>query len=1017
MITTNRKKDIAVIGMSGVFPKSENLSVFWDNLIKGKELTHQYSDEEADPGLKGKPNYIPVGSFIDQAESFDYRFFGYTNEEAALMDPQTRVMHEQVYAALDNAGYAHQIEENNIGLYLAASNNLNWRLLEMIYAKGKVAKFLAGKLSNQQFISTLISYKLGLKGPSFYTDTSCSSSLTSLHLACRSLLLKECNIAISGGVNINSTDSRGYVFEEGLINSNDGHCRAFDEKASGTFWGEGAGAVVLKRFEDAVRDKDYIYAVVKSTAVNNDGKRKVGYTAPSVEGQSECIKMAHKIAGVQPESISYIEAHGTGTRLGDPIEVEALNKAFNYNTSHKCAVGSVKTNMGHLDAAAGIAGFIKTCLSLNFKMIPPSLHFKNPNPEINFKGGPFYINASLKKWDSNTIRRAGVSSFGIGGTNCHAVLEEFIPVAVSQKQRPHHLLTFSSKTESALDSYKSKVASFFERNKNINYSQLSYNINNKTQHFPYRDFIVFENHQDALTQLNSTEGQGGAQSYNHVIFMFPGQGTQYFEMAKDLYLELPFFKKIMDSGFKRLQDLSGVNYKKVIGYEKQKEEEALLINDTLYTQPLLFLVEYAMAKTLIHFGVNPTGMIGHSLGEYTAACISNVFSLEDGLEIIFNRASLMEKMKPGSMIAIKAEAEDVLGLIENNLSVATINTPNTCVLTGESEYVETLSAKLDEKEISYSILKTSHAFHSYMMDDMLKPFEEVLKKLHFSKPEIPFISNLTGKILTQEDLSASYWAKHLRNTVLFQKGLELLLDKYPSNDSIFIEVGPGKTLLNFLKQQSAKPVLGLSMMRSAKEQKNDFKYLLNNLGVLWKAGEKINGADLYEEDIQKIPVPSYAFDKTELPARINSLKFIQEALNTDKGITSLFYNISTDTLFKGKETDPSIVKEGQANGIRMNLTTKYLPPENKIQMKLCSIWQSFLGTDKIGIEDDFFELGGDSLKAMSILNTIKKEFDCEINIQELYDSPTIKTVSSKIELINKLKSVSKKVPQKNTFKI
>ncbi len=1018
MNTVNRKKDIAVIGMSGVFPKSKDLSIFWDNLINGKELIHFYDPEDLDQDLLKIPNYIPVGSFIDHSDSFDYKFFAYTRAEAALMDPQIRIMHEQVYGSLDNAGYANRLDENTIGLYLSASDNLNWRLLEMFYAKGKVSKFLAQRLSNKEFISTLISYKLGLKGPSFYVDTACSGSLSNVHLACRSLLLKECNIAVSGGVSIHSTEEKGCFFEEGLIASKDGHCRAFDEESTGTTWGQGAGAVVLKRFEDAVRDGDYIYAVVKATAVNNDGKRKVGYTAPSVEGQSECIKMAHKIAGVQPETIAYIEAHGTGTKLGDPIEIEALNKAFNYNTDHKCAIGSVKTNMGHLDSAAGIAGFIKTCLCVDAKVIPPSLHFKTPNPEINFKNGPFYVNTDLQKWDSKKIFRAGVSSFGIGGTNCHAILEEFEQIRASKKQNSYHLLRLSAKTKSALNNYKASISSFLEQNEDCNYDQLSYSINNKTQNFPYKDFIVFRNHEDALAQLNSTHHQISVKNYNDVIFMFPGQGTQYFEMAKELYTEVSCFKKIMDEGFELLRGISDINYKQIIGYEQGRADDPSLINKTLYTQPLLFLIEYALAKTLMNFGVKPTCMIGHSLGEYTAACVSNVFSLEDGLKIIHTRALLMNKMKPGSMIAVKADADKVLSFVENDdLSVAAINTPNTCVLSGKNEYIEALSKILNEKGISHSILKTSHAFHSYMMDEILSPFEKELSLFHFSKPEIPFISNLTGEVITSDDLSTSYWTKHLRHTVLFQKGLEYLIQKWPSDDNVFLEIGPGRTLLNFLKRISAKPNLSLSMLKSAKEQKNDFKYLLNNLGLLWRGGTGLTTNDLYQKGIKKIPTPSYVFDRTKLPTKVNPLKLIQIDSNSGLDVNSLLSNISTDTLFDDKEGDSSLAGEEQSDNLRVNITTNYLPPENETQTKLCSIWSAFLGEDKIGIEDNFFELGGDSLKAMSILNSIKKEFNCEIQVQELYENPNIKNISSKIQISIKLRSLSKKGSQKNKLTI
>lgn len=1017
MTKNNRKKDIAVIGMSGVFPKSNELAVFWDHLINGKELVHFYDKTKVDPKLLAIPNFVAARSFIDHPESFDYKFFGYTKAEAALMDPQIRVMHEQVYSALDNAGYVHQLEKDSIGLYLSASDNINWRLLEMFYYNGKVSKFLAQRLSNKEFISTLISYKLGLKGPSFFIDTACSGSLSNIHLACRSLLLRECNIAVSGGVSIHSTEDKGYFFEEGLIASQDGHCKAFDAKSDGTVWGEGAGAVVLKRFEDAVRDNDHIYAVIKATAVNNDGKRKVGYTAPSVEGQAECIKMAHKIAGLTPESISYIEAHGTGTKLGDPIEIEALNKAFNYNTNHQCAIGSVKTNMGHLDAAAGIAGFIKTCLCLNFKVIPPSLHFETPNPGIKFDRGPFYVNTSLKKWEGEGTFRAGVSSFGIGGTNCHAVLEAYDEAPVETSQNPYDILLFSSKTKTALQNYKTRLSSFFKREQINNRKELSYSFNQKVQAFPFQDFIVFENEKDALNQLASAPSTGLSKKYKNIVFLFPGQGTQYFAMAQELYASLPAFQTIMDQGFGLLKEFTGLDYQTILGYETTKEEADESVNNTLHTQPLLFLVEYALAKTLMNFGVQPNAMIGHSLGEYVAACVSNVFSLEDGLNMICKRAALMNSMKEGVMVAVKAAPEEVIDLLENKWSVATLNTPNTCVLAGELESVEALSATLKEHKITHSVLNTSHAFHSYMMDDMLEPFRKEVAQFNFSKPEIPFISNLTGKLVTTDDLSADYWAKHLRNTVLFQKGLEGLVQEWPVDESIFIEVGPGRTLLNFLKRVTGKKAFGLSILKGAKEQKHDFKYFLTNLGNLWKAGVTINWDQLYDPNTQKMPVPSYVFDKTELPSRVNPLKLFQDNIKEGTDMTSMLLNISTGSLFDDQGEDTNNTLEDASQDERVHLTTDYQAPQNDTQTQLCTIWKSFLGYEKIGINDDFFELGGDSLKAISILNTIKKTFNCDIKVQELYDCPTIKKVSAKIELTNKLKNVSRKISPKNKLTI
>ncbi|HEY0609998.1 MAG TPA: beta-ketoacyl synthase N-terminal-like domain-containing protein, partial [Chitinophaga sp.] len=493
---SQRKKDIAIIGMSGRFPKSDNIELFWNNLVAGKELIRTYKPDElvkmgVDEKLIKDPNYIWSNSMIDHPESFDHNFFGYTKGEAELMDPQTRLMHEQVWLALEDAACNPDEYKGKIGLYLSASDNLNWRAHALLNPNHEVGAFMSRRLADKSFISTLISYNLDLRGPSYYTDTACSSALTALHIACRSLLMKECSIALAGASSIITSKEKGYRYEEGMISSKDGHCRAFDKDASGTFFGEGIGVIVLKRFEEAINDKDHIYAVIRSTAVNNDGKRKVGYTAPSVNGQAECISLAHKIAGVEPESISYIEAHGTATRIGDSIEVEALNKAFNYNREHRCAIGSVKSNLGHLDALAGIVGVIKTGLALKHKTLPPSINYSSPNPDINFGSGPFYVNKELQAWERNgqELLRAGVSSFGIGGTNAHAILEEAPSTGQRLLEKKHRLLICSANTVSALNNYRHRLTEFIQENETLDLQELAYTLQLGRKQFRFRDFL------------------------------------------------------------------------------------------------------------------------------------------------------------------------------------------------------------------------------------------------------------------------------------------------------------------------------------------------------------------------------------------------------------------------------------------------------------------------------------------------------------------------------------------------
>ncbi len=886
------KKDIAIIGLAGRFHGSEDIKEFWENLAGSKELLQFFTKEEllelgVDKSIANNPKFVPVDSVIENAESFDFSFFGYTRDEANLMDPQIRIMHELVWTALEDAGCDPHSYLENIGLFLSASNNLRW-VAHALTQKSDVNPFFISQIANKDFLSSLISYSLDLKGPSYLTSTACSSSLTSVHLACRSLLMRECSIAIAGGISINCKEDIGYFHKEGMIESVDGHCKPFDKDSTGTVGGNGGAVVVFKRLEDAIRDNDNIYGVVRSTAANNDGKRKVGYTAPSIKGQAECINLAHKIANVTPESISYIETHGTGTKLGDPIEISALNNVFN-STTHKCAIGSVKSNIGHLDAAAGIAGFIKTCLSLKNRKIPASLHFKESNPNISFKSGPFHVNNKLVDWNTNddTPLRAGVSSFGIGGTNVHVVMEEFLSNKKTQNDnlRSTRLLPISGKTPYVLDKNKKDVEEFIKEIDQNQLSNLSYTLINGRRHFDYRNYLTCQNNQERL-EVTSDYKTIVKKDINNVVFLFPGQGSQYFEMAKGLYEEEPFFRSMLDKGFEQLEGLTGTDFKLIIGFKKNQIPDETLIHKTLYTQPLVFLIEYSLASYLMYLGVQPTYMIGHSLGEYVAATIAGVFSFEKAIEIIVKRAELMNKVPQGTMVSVGISAEKIRSLIDKDISIAAINSSDSCVISGQDESISKCIKDLDEKDINYKILKTSHAFHSNMMDDILLEYQEFLKSFKFSEPVLDFISNLTGQpIKSEEATSVKYWVKHLRETVNFSKGLEYLNKK---ENNIFIEIGSGKTLIPYAKQK--KNIRGqetLNLLKSPKEDVNDTFYFTNVIGKLWSYGLNLDWDKYFEnENVNKISAPTYNFDHTSLDYKVDPYSgigalFGQEASSYD----------------------------------------------------------------------------------------------------------------------------------------
>lgn len=1012
VIARSTKKDIAVIGMSGRFPKSHNIKEFWANLIEGADLTRLYTDTEllnlgVSSELIKNEKYVKASLALEESESFDWSFFGYTKEEAALMDPQIRVMHEQAWLALEDAGYNPFIYPNKIGCFLSASDNLNWRMHVSLTNTQNVNSYFVNQISDRVSISRLISYKLNLKGPSYFIDTACSSSLVSVHAACRSLLLRECSMAMAGGVSVNSSTNIGYLYEESMIFSRDGYCRAFDSDSSGTIMGEGAGVVVLKRLDDALVDKDHIYCVIRSSYANNDGNRKVGFTAPSVSGQSECIKSAIRLADVLPEDISFIEAHGSGTKLGDPVEVEALNTAFNGSNSYKCAIGSVKSNIGHLDAASGIASFIKTALCLDNRLIPASMHFKSPNPDIDFKSGPFYVNSKLTEWKSEKPLIAGVSNFGIGGTNAHIVLEEPPIQQKKDSSKAFQLLVFSAKTKSSIARYRQKLIDFLKDNPDVDLADLAYTLNTGRVHEGYRKFIVAENVQDAIYQLEKIDFskpdpkklKGG------IVFMFSGQGSQYYGIGKQIYQQFPYYKAIMDQGFSILLEETGVDHKRILGYDDGVNPDREQINNTLYTQPLLFLLEYAFAKLLVNFGIKPTQMIGHSLGEYVAACLSELFNFKEALTLVTKRAQLMNRMERGVMLNAQLSAKNIQAFLSPGISVAAVNEENSCVVSGSIEDITDLEKRLASGDVTFIRLKTSHAFHSSMMDPMLEEFEATLTNTKLEEPKSVFISCLTGKpIKKDEATSIVYWVRHLRETVRFSEGLDFLL----KNDySSYVEIGASKTLLSFLRQNpnfDANCRL-TSILKHPKEVKDDSYYLLEALGVLYVGGESINWKEYYgEESRNRIAAPTYSFDKQFFISRVNPAQRLAELQGGD--ISKLFNDSRGMPDDLEMESD-WLSGEHQQEPERSGVQAIYMEAESPTEMELCSAWKSLFGYEKIGVMDDFFELGGDSLKAITLLKRVHKIFNIEVDTRVFFEHRNIRELAMEIDLALEIQGLKK----------
>ncbi len=874
---TMKHASIAIVGMAGRFPGARDVNEFWQNLKNGVEAVRPFTDAQllaagVSADELAQPEYVKSGVVLEDLDMFDAAFFGFSPKDASIMDPQHRVFLECAWEALEDAGHAPASFDGSIGVY--AGSGMNSYMIHNLLTNPRLVAsaglFLIRQTGNDKdVLATRVSYELNLHGPSINVQTACSTSLVAVHLACQSLLNQECDMALAGGVTIEFPHGRGHLFREGEILSRDGHCRSFDADSSGTVFSSGAGIVVLRRLEDALADRDTIHAVILGSAINNDGSRKVGYLAPSVEGQSEVIAEALGMAGVTADDISYVETHGTGTKVGDPIEVKALTRAFRESTQGKtyCAIGSLKSNIGHLDAAAGVGGLIKTVLALTHREIPPSLHFRKPNPLIEFENSPFYVNTVLKEWKAERgLRRAGVTSLGIGGTNAHVVLEEAPPVKTRVgSTRPYQLLVLSAKTPAALEKASQNLSGYLQEHQDLPLEDVAYTSQLGREPLAYRRTVVAATTQEASTLLaksvpsrvSSGEVAAGAPS---AVFMFSGQGSQYVNMGRELYETDALFRAQLDHCAECLISDFGLDLRALLYPQEEEAAATEKLSQTAFTQPALFSFEYSLAQWWKAQGIVPVAMIGHSIGEYAAACLAGVFSLEDGLRLSAIRGRLMGEMPSGSMLSV-AVAADTLSL-PAGLTLAAINGPEQCVVSGPTDAIQTFARELEKRTVPCRLLHTSHAFHSAMMDPMLGSFRWHLAKVALRAPKIPYISNVTGTWITAaEATDPDYWTKHLRNTVRFSDGLGELF-REPAR--VFLEVGPGQVLTSLTRQNPGRPKNSkvLSSGRHPQEQVSDAAFLLNTAGQLWIAGLSIDWRSLHEgEDPRRVALPTYPFER------------------------------------------------------------------------------------------------------------------------------------------------------------
>ena len=1006
--------------MAGRFPGAHDVGELWRNLCSGKESISRFTEAEleVDPALAKRPNYVRARGIIEDADKFDAAFFGINPREAELIDPQQRIFLECCWHALEDAGYDPLQYKGVAAVYAGCSFNSYFmnsvcsdRGFRDLYTAGyQVENFIATLGSNFDFLPTRVSYKLNLRGPAHSLNCGCSTSLVAVCQACLSLQNYQCDLALAGGVSITFPQKRGYLYEPGGMVSPDGHCRSFDAAAQGTVFGDGAAVVLLKRLADAVADGDQIYAVVKGFGINNDGAEKVGFTAPSVDGQAKAIAMAHAAAGVDPASVSYVETHGTATPLGDPIEIAALTQAFRRTTSARqfCAIGTAKTNLGHLDVAAGVTGLIKTALSLRHKTLPPTLHFKSPSPELKLEDSPFRVNAELTPWQRGaTPLRAGVSAFGIGGTNAHVILEEAPEAERSPSQRTAHLLLVSARTPTALDEATSNLARHFSASDGAELADVAYTLMVGRRAFDARRMTVVHDSAEAaavLTELPQGRVFTRVSKAERlaVAFMFPGQGAQYPGMGQRLYEDQPLFREHVDTCLKSLETTSGICLKAVFSSGLSGELSAERLDDTKYAQPALFVVEYALARLWIGLGIQPTAMLGHSVGEFVAATLAGVFSLEDALRLVAARGRLMQDLPRGSMLSVRLGEDCLAGYLGAELSVAAVNGPNLTVVAGTDKAVSELAAQFEQEGIACRRLRTSHAFHSHMMDQVRAPFAELARGVHLNPPTVPFISSVTGTWITDaEATDPEYWASHLRQPVQFSRAVQILR----AGDCALLEAGPGNTLSVLARQHPARhsEQLVVSSLPDRAGKQTDDESILNALGHLWLYGAEPDWSQLYaNEQRRRVSLPLYPFERKRFwigPDKVDQAWDQATSTGHQDAATAFdsFADRQPETTATGTRYSDQAGRAEPSAGTN-NMESAHLNDrQTPIRSILKSIFEDLSGIDMSDAagSTSFLELGFDSLFLTQVSQALQTRFGIKITFRQLLDQfSTLESLSS-----------------------
>jgi amino acid adenylation domain-containing protein len=984
----NRLEGIAIIGMAGKFPGAPDVDTFWKNVAAGRDTITRFlrADLEAKnlASLEFGPDYVAAHGVLQNAEYFDSGFFSIPPREADFLDPQHRLFLETCWNTLEDGGYDPAKFAGQIGVfggcslntYLLANLSRNREFLDELTGNYQVGDLQATLGNDKDFLCSRVGYKLNLRGPCVTVQGACATSLVAICQASQSLLTYQCDMALAGGVSVTFPQHRGHVYQEGSMGSKDGHCRPFDADATGTVFGHGVGVVLLKRFEDAVADGDRIDAVIRGFAVNNDGAAKVSYMAPGVDGQAAVIAAAQAMAGISADEISFVEAHGTATPLGDPVEVAALTRAFRLSSQRNgfCALGSTKANIGHLDAAAGVSGLIKTVMAMRHRTIPPVANFSQPNPRIDFANTPFYVSNSASPWKVQGPRMAGVSAFGVGGVNAHVVLEEGPEREKELPRRPAQLLNVSARSEAALDALLANLGRHLQEHPELSLADVSSTLQIGRHDFDHRASVVCSSLDEAAKMLAEPMNRQIHRSQDvlsrpQAAFLFTGQGAQYPGMGSVLYQTEPIYRKQIDECAEILQPLLDLDLRTVLFSANAAANDDLLM-ETRLAQPALFMTELAMASLWMERGIEPQAMTGHSLGEFVAAVVAGVMSREDGLRLVAARGRLMQQMERGAMLSVRLGADRLTQLLNEQLSIAGINSPSLCVVSGAFEAVAELEKRLKRENIAAKRLHTSHAFHSAMMDPMLDEFEAEVRQVALQAPAISYVSGVTGTwIKPEEATNPRYWRDHCRMPVRFADAVELLLN-LPA--AVLLEVGPGQSLTTLALQQRGNrstPIIASMPERASEVMASET--MLGALGRLWETGLEPNWKRFWEgEHRQRVSLPTYPFERRkhwiEPPAYAKQIDLLTPSVTTPQVTESK----------NARETDMAI-----------NENVVALERRLRLQPMVASLFEELSGMTlgPESVDASFLELGFDSLFLTQATQVVQRCFGVKVSFRQIVE--------------------------------